>query len=101
MPDNIKQPNHQAMIDVANAPPFKQRLAKLARNPLPNVTVYYDAFCEEAQSIDIWHSEYNHVLESHAAIVEWGKGTSMRPFLDLLDDDEQHQFIQSYLKKSA
>lgn len=51
--------------------------------------VYYDILAPRAASVDLWETEYYHVLESPAAIVEWISSTGLRPFLNALDTDEE------------
>lgn len=53
--------------------------------------VYYDALATVAGSVDIWETEYHHVMESSAAIVEWISSTGLRPFLDALDAEADKQ----------
>ena len=53
--------------------------------------VYYDALAPRATSVDIWETEYYHVMESPSAIVEWISSTGLRPFLDALDSDEDRE----------
>lgn len=53
--------------------------------------VYYDALATRASSVDIWETEYHHVMESSIAIVEWISSTGLRPFLNTLDSDEDRQ----------
>ncbi|MBU1692689.1 MAG: methyltransferase domain-containing protein [Verrucomicrobia bacterium] len=53
--------------------------------------VYYDALAPQAKSVDIWETEYCHVMESPSAIVEWISSTGLRPFLDALDSPEEKQ----------
>jgi trans-aconitate 2-methyltransferase len=55
---------------------------------------YYDALCGVASSLDIWETEYAHVMESADAIVDWISSTGLRPFLAVLDpDSEREQFV--------
>ena len=55
---------------------------------------YYDALVGDASSLDIWETEYQHVLASKPAIVEWIASTGLRPFLAALDtDDERSAFV--------
>ena len=35
----------------------------------------------------LWETTYHHVLDSHQDLIEWYKGTGMRPFLEKLPDD--------------
>ncbi len=49
--------------------------------------------------MDIWETEYLHVLPDAAAIVEWYKGTGLRPFLDRLPEEADRQrFLGDYLE---
>lgn len=55
---------------------------------------YYDALVEDASSLDIWETEYQHVLASKAGIVDWIATTGLQPFLAALDtEDERSAFM--------
>jgi trans-aconitate 2-methyltransferase len=60
---------------------------------------YYDLLAPIAARLDIWETEYLHVLVDAAAIVEWYKGTGLRPFLDKLTSEATRaEFLDAYLK---
>ncbi|HEV7718171.1 MAG TPA: trans-aconitate 2-methyltransferase [Arsenicitalea sp.] len=96
MPDNMAEPSHVLMREVAASGPWAERLEAAARLPLPPVGVYYDALRPHAARLEIWHSIYNHVLADAAAIVEWVKATGLRPFIDPLQLDERVEFLSRY-----
>ena len=55
---------------------------------------YYDALVANVTSLDIWETEYNHVMDSKDSIVDWIASTGLRPFLAALDDDnERNAFL--------
>lgn len=97
MPDNVGEPSHQLMRKVASEGPWAERLKGAARAPLPPVRTYYDALRPAVRRVEIWHSDYNHVLDGPEAIVEWVKATGLRPFIDPLPAGEREQFLANYL----
>jgi trans-aconitate 2-methyltransferase len=60
---------------------------------------YYDLLSPLMTDIDIWETKYFHVMESVEAVVEWLKGTGLRPFLAALPADEQKTFLKLYADK--
>lgn len=101
MPDNIGEPSHALMRETAAAMNFGAKIAGVARSPLPPVSSYYDLLVPQSARVDIWHSVYNHPLADAAAIVEWVKGTGLRPFIDPLDADERQTYLAAYTAKIA
>ena len=53
------------------------------------------------QPLDIWHTHYNHIMESHAGVVEWFKGSGLRPFLAPLDAAMRDKFLAVYTEEIA
>jgi trans-aconitate 2-methyltransferase len=49
--------------------------------------------------LDIWETEYLQVLEGVDAVLEWVKGTGLRPILNGLDDEERGVFLQEYARR--
>jgi trans-aconitate 2-methyltransferase len=80
--------------DVSNLPAWSERM-NAPRNALTiqSPAFYYDALVKISTELDIWETEYCHVLESPAAVVDWISSTGLRPFLAALDTDAQrHEF---------
>ena len=96
MPDNMAEPSHQLMRDVAADGPWADSLRSAARAPLPPVRTYYDALKPHATRLEIWHTAYNHVLDDAAAIVEWVRATGLRPFIDPLSPEDRGEFLARY-----
>lgn len=98
IPDSLDEPAHVLMREVAHEGPWSEQLSERARlrDALPPPAGYYDALGPICAHFQIWHTIYYHVLESSAGVVEWVKGTGLRPFLDLLEPGEAKQFLNQY-----
>ena len=55
---------------------------------------YYDVLASNSTRLDIWETEYSHIMESKDAIIDWISSTGLRPFLAVLTDDrERNTFL--------
>ena len=99
MPDNLAEPTHVLMREVAASGRWAAKLTDAARAPLPPVRTYYEALKPHCRRLDIWHTVYNHPLADAAAVVEWVRSTGLKPFLDPLDADERAGFLAAYAAK--
>jgi trans-aconitate 2-methyltransferase len=58
---------------------------------------YYDVLAPHCSRLDLWVTEYLHVMADADAIVEWYRGTGLRPFLQALPDEpSRERFIAEY-----
>ena len=60
------------------------------------VAQYHDWLAPLASRVDLWETTYQHVMADAGAIVEWVKGTGLRPYLDALDAAERPAFLEAY-----
>jgi trans-aconitate 2-methyltransferase len=61
---------------------------------------YYDQLSELFANIDIWQSDYIHIMDSHLAILEMVRSTGLRPFIDRLKTDiDKKDFEELVLKE--
>jgi trans-aconitate 2-methyltransferase len=98
MPDNQQEPTHRAMREVASQAQFAAVIgdATKVRTELLPAGGYYDLLAADAAGVDVWHTVYQHVMASPAAIVEWVSGTGLRPFVDPLPADLRASFLAQY-----
>jgi trans-aconitate 2-methyltransferase len=103
MPDNTREPALTLMREVAEKGPWASNpaMAKAARADLPSPEEYYDLLKPLSQHVDVWHTMYNHVMSGPEAIVEWFKGSSLRPFLSALDPKMAEEYRVAYTAKIA
>ena len=99
MPDNLDEPSHRLMREVAAAGPWSAALsgAAAARVPRQAPGWYWQLLREAgAASVDLWRTTYFHPLDGVDAIVEWLKSTGLRPFLAPLDAGQAAAFLDRY-----
>jgi trans-aconitate 2-methyltransferase len=98
MPDNTREPALTLMDQVAGSGPWSATIAQAlaARYELARTEDYYDLLRPLCRHIDIWHTHYNHMIEKPAGVVEWFKGSSLRPFLAPLDAAMREAFTARY-----
>ncbi len=102
-PDNLDEPSHALMREVAADGPWASRLAEAAgaRAPRRGADWYFRLLRAHGARVDIWRTTYFHPLAGAAAIVEWVKGTGLRPFLDPLAEAEREAYLARYEARIA
>lgn len=103
VPDTLGQPSHTLMREIAASGPWAQTLKDAGRDALQTPQEIYDRLkvssagvCAE---VEIFRTEYYHSLENHEAIIEWVKGTGLRPYIDPLSPQDREAFLRVYLKE--
>jgi trans-aconitate 2-methyltransferase len=99
VPDHYDSPLHLVALEVARANAWRHLLERPSHaltHELPEF--YYRVLRPKAAQIDIWKTEYYHIVERPEDIVSWFRGTGLRPFLEALETDQQRtQFEQAIL----
>jgi trans-aconitate 2-methyltransferase len=103
MPDNLDEPSHALMREVATRAPFSAKLADAAaaRDRVGGFADYYAALAPLCARVDVWRTTYVHALQGPDAVIDWLSSTGLRPFLAPLDADERQSFLAQYRKELA
>jgi trans-aconitate 2-methyltransferase len=99
MPDNLDEHAHRLMREIAQRGPWAAKLADAAaaRTPLAGMDWYYQLLRPLCAKVDLWRTTYYHALSGGAAaIVEWFKGSGLRPFIEPLNDAERGAYLEHY-----
>jgi trans-aconitate 2-methyltransferase len=101
MPDNRSEPSHQLMRELASEAPYNAYIpdAHNMRSAILPLASYYDLLAPQAEAIDVWHSIYQHPMASAASIVEWVRGTGLKPFIERLPVSLQPDFLAEYERR--
>jgi trans-aconitate 2-methyltransferase len=99
IPDNLAEPSHRLMREIATDGPWAGKLAGAAESHAHRhgAEWYYRILKDLGTEVNLWRTTYYHPLDGGAnAIVEWFKSTGLRPFLAPLAEVEQTEFLARY-----
>jgi len=83
---------------VAADGPWADKIGAVRHPPRHDATFYYELLRPHCTTVDVWRTTYHHPLAGgHAAVVEWFKGSALRPYLAPLDEGQKAAFLEAYL----
>ena len=102
LPGNFDQPTHAILVDLVRSGRWAPLLGgavlnRQARSPAEYLDLLAGAGC----SVDAWETTYLHVLPGPDPVVEWYRGTGLRPVLAALDPGQAEAFLAEYGERVA
>ena len=99
VPANIDAPAHRLMRELALSPRWRPFFPSLVREwHVESASSYHAIFAPLTSRVDFWYTDYLHVLPGPEAILEWYRGTGLRPWLEALPDERsRHEYASDYL----
>ena len=99
MPLGQQAPYNTCIAEVAAMPRWRDRLATAHAQTTPlSAAAYYDLLSPLMDEIDIWETDYHHVLEGADPVAAWASGTALVPYTSLLEKSEAAEFTAAYAK---
>lgn len=93
MPANFDCPSHVLLKELAEGKvPLRHDIVLPPRR-------YVELGLEQGLIVDAWETVYQHVLPGKDAVLEWVKGTALRPVLKALEGAERDEFVTAYAAK--
>ncbi|CAL9438116.1 trans-aconitate 2-methyltransferase [Streptomyces radiopugnans] len=99
VPGNFAAPGHTLLTDLCTSPRWRDRLgAGTRRTPVGEPAEYAETLAALGCETDVWETTYVHVLTGRDPVLEWMKGTALRPVLTALDPDAaaREAFLTEY-----
>lgn len=95
-PDNLMEPPHRLAREIAARGRWSSKIDSV-RHPDRHAAAWYYALLQPlCARVDAWRTTYFHPLRDHQAIVEWFKGSALRPYLAPLSPEERQEFLADY-----
>lgn len=91
VPGNFTSPSHALLGELCESPRWRTRLGDHGRRyvhilePADYLLRLIDLGCEA----DVWETTYSQLLSGEDPVLDWVKGTALRPVLTELGDDEE------------
>lgn len=98
VPMNLNEPIQTALHDLAASEKWRKYIAEPRIFYTLSQSEYYDLLAEIAEEFVAWETVYYHVMKSHDGILEWYRGTGLRPYLNALPDDKKKEFESELLE---
>jgi trans-aconitate 2-methyltransferase len=99
VPGNFDAPSHVLMHSLAESPRWASSLAGVLRHSdaVAAPEEYAQLLLGAGLQADVWTTTYLHVLPDPEAVLEWVRGTGLRPVLQALPPELAAEFEQEYL----
>jgi trans-aconitate 2-methyltransferase len=97
MPRNFDEPAHRLLAEVVTQEPWASAVGAWKERYFEETPAWYaETLRELGVEVDVWETIYYHVLAGPDAVLEWMKGTALRPVLTRLREDQREPFLSVY-----
>ncbi len=97
VPSTERMPIRTALVELLSRPRWRTRFDGVTSTYPRSASYYYDVLSPLTDVLEMWVTDYLHVMPSHDALVQWYSGSALRPYLDhLTDGAEQTAFVGEY-----
>jgi trans-aconitate 2-methyltransferase len=97
LPGNFDQPSHLILREIAGTPRWKTLIGDVELNrQAGDPREYAELLLRPGYEVDAWETSYVHILPGENPVAEWAKGTTLRPVLAALDDEQAGAFLAEY-----
>ena len=96
VPDNSSAPSHALMRGISARDPWAAHTDGVLHVRGTDPSTYLELFAGLGWSVDAWSTTYLHVLQGDDPVLDWVRGTGLRPVLDALPADLVPGFLDAY-----
>jgi trans-aconitate 2-methyltransferase len=97
VPANFDQPSHAILRELASSARWRRLLAGVQLNrQAAEPAEYLDLLTRAGLTVDAWETTYLHVLPGEDPVLEWYRGTGLRPVLAALSPGPAADFAAEY-----
>ncbi len=97
IPNQAKHPMHRLMSQIVCNDKWKNKIPVHRKYNNLSEEEYFDILSECSSDFRLWEVVYFHAMPSHKSILEWYKGTGLRPYSDQLCPSDRAEFEHDIL----
>lgn len=97
VPMNYDEPIHKILNEISRSEKWNDKFGRQRIFHTLTVEEYYDILSEISSDFEIWVTTYCHRMKSLDDIIEWYKSTGLKPYLDVLNDEEKDIIISEVI----
>ncbi|MGN1137173.1 MAG: methyltransferase domain-containing protein [Oscillospiraceae bacterium] len=99
IPMNYNEPIHKIIGEITESPKWKPHFPEPRIFYTLSPEEYFDILSDISQEFSIWETVYYHKMKSHESIMEWYRGTGLRPYRAVLSGDDVEEFDRDILRE--
>lgn len=92
------EPVHRIKTELMSSEKWNKYFTESQVNYTLTQSEYYDILAEISEEFCIWEMIYYHVMKSHNDILEWYRGTGLRPVFEVLPESRKSEFENEMLE---
>lgn len=98
VPGNFNSPSHVIMRELAASGRWRKQLDGVLRHrdAVGEPAEYQELFLRAGVQAEVWETTYLHLLQGQDPVLDWVRGTGLRPVLAALGPDESEHFEKEY-----
>ena len=101
MPGNFDAPSHRLIRELAASPVWAGRLRGARMGAVQAMADYHRLLAPHCSRLALWETTYWHMMHGTAPVLEWLRGTTLLPYLGLLDEEGQADFLTDLAPRLA
>ena len=98
IPIQNEHPVHIIINELVTTAKWKDKLSQRNYNNL-STSEYYDVLSGISDDFEVWETIYCHRMPSYESIIEWYRGTGLRPYLEQLSATDAEDFVSNVYRE--
>lgn len=96
MPANFDEPAHRILRDLAGEPRWREVWSGDLMGRVLTPAEYHRLLAGKCGHVDLWETNYWHLLHGEHPVLEWMSGSTLVPYLERLDGVAANEFLAVY-----